>query len=340
MLQRTRPRGTVVNAVLAGERALRRPRAPQRPAGAAMPEISVVIPHLNQPAALDACLAALGRQTLAPGRFEVVVVDNGSTPLPTHIVSTHTAPGLPGIRLACEPEPGPGPARNRGVTLARAQLLAFLDADCIPEPGWLAALVDAFAADPGTAVIGGRVRVFAGTPGRPSPAEAFDLVYGFRQELTIARHDFAATANLAVRRAAFTAVGGFAGLAVSEDMDWGRRARAAGFATRFVAEAVVAHPARGSIDDLRRQWDRHVGHYWGMQPKTRAGRAAWALRAALVAATPLAEIPHLLASDRLHGPGQRLAAFRALAAVRLYRAGRMLAALARPDAGGTGGWNR
>ena len=180
---------------------------PQRSPQRAVPEISVVIPHLNQPRLLAACLAALGQQTLAPDRFEVLVVDNGSTPLPTHVVS-----GLPGVHLACEPEPGPGPARNRGVALARAEILAFLDADCIPEPGWLAAILAAFEADPACGVIGGAVRVFAETPGRPNPAEAFDLVYGFRQELTIARHDFAATANLAVRRGVFATVGGFAGL--------------------------------------------------------------------------------------------------------------------------------
>jgi GT2 family glycosyltransferase len=318
-----------VNAALAGE--LRRAPRERR---AAVPEISVVIPHLNQPAALAACLAALGRQTVAAERFEVVVVDNGSMPLPTHVVSS-----LPEVHLAYEPEPGPGPARNRGVGLARGEILAFLDADCVPDPGWLAALLAAFAALPDTAVLGGAVRVFAGMPGRPNPAEAFDLVYGFRQQLTIARHDFAATANLAVRRAAFAAVGGFAGLAVSEDMDWGRRARLVGFPTRFVAEAAVAHPARGSMDDLRRQWDRHVGHYWGMQPKSVRGRAAWALRAAAVALTPVLEIPRILLSDRLHGPGQRLAVLRTLAALRLYRARRMLAALAGPAARSPG-WNR
>ena len=291
----------------------------------AVPEISVVIPHLNQSCPLAACLGALGRQTLAADRFEVLVIDNGSTPLPADIVA-----GLPGVRLACEPHPGPGPARNRGVALAGAEILAFLDADCIPDPGWLAAILAAFAADPACYVLGGAVRVFAETPGRPNLAEAFDLVYGFRQELTIARHDFAATANLAVRREVFAAVGGFAGLSVSEDMDWGRRAKIAGFPTRFAPEAMVRHPARRSMSDLRRQWRRHVSHHWSMQPTTMRGRVEWALKAAVMAVSPLAEIPRVLGSDRLHGPRQRLAVFRVLAAMRLYRARRMLAELAGP----------
>lgn len=301
-----------------------------------IPAISVIIPHLNQTGPLAGCLAALGEQTLAPDRFEVVVVDNGSSPLPEDVVA-----GLPGARLTCEPEPGPGPARNRGVTLARAEILAFLDADCIPDPGWLEAILAAFAADPTGAVLGGAIGVFAETPDRPNLAEVFDLVYGFRQEVTIARHGFAATANLAVRRKVFAAVGGFAGLSISEDMDWGRRAALAGFPTRFVPQAMVRHPARRAMSDLQRQWDRHVGHYWSMQPKTIRGRAEWALRAAAMAASPLAEFPHILGSDRLRGPRQRLAAFRTLAAMRLYRARRMFVELAAsPSRQRDVRWNR
>ena len=315
---------------------MRRQHRVQEVGAGARPEISVVIPHLNQPGQLAACLAALAEQTLAADRFEVLVVDNGSTPLPADVVA-----GLPGVRLAYEAQPGPGLARNRGVALAGAEILAFLDADCIPDPGWLAAVLAAFAADPAAAVLGGAVRVFAEADGRPNLAEAFDLVFGFRQELTIDRHDFAATANLAVRRAVFAAVGGFAGVSVSEDMDWGRRAKLAGFPTRFAPDARVRHPARRSMSDLRHQWDRHVSHHWSMQPKTVRGRAGWALMAATMAASPVVEIPRVLGSDRLAGPRPRLAALRALAALRLYRARRMLAELAGPASGQrTARWNR
>lgn len=208
------------------------------------PEVSVVIPHLNDAARLELCLTALAAQTIEPGRFEVLVIDNGSKEPPAGLVAR-----FPGMRLAAEPTPGPGPARNRGIALARAPIVAFTDSDCIPDPGWLATVLATFAADPACAALGGSVRVFAATPERPNLAEAFDLVYGFRQELTIARHGFSATANLAVRREVFAAVGGFAGLSVSEDMEWGRRAKRAGFPTRFVPQAVVAHPARRSMGD-------------------------------------------------------------------------------------------
>lgn len=286
--------------------------------------ISVVIPHLNDEERLAMCLGSLAAQDLAGGRFEVLVVDNGSAAPPADLVAR-----FPGVRLVAEATPGPGPARNRGVALARAPLIAFLDSDCIADPGWLSALLEGFG-DEGCGILGGAVRIFAEDARRPNLAEAFELVYGIRQEWTIARHGFAATANLAVRRAVFEAVGPFAGLSISEDMEWGMRAKAHGFPTRFAPAAVVRHPARRSMADLRRQWDRHVSHHWSMQPKGARGLAGWGLRAGLLAASPIAEIPRILASDRLQGAGQRLTAFRGLAAMRLYRSRRMFAELADP----------
>jgi glycosyltransferase involved in cell wall biosynthesis len=50
------------------------------------PAISVIIPHLNQPDGLEACLASLDAQTLERGLFEVIVVDNGSDFIPEDII--------------------------------------------------------------------------------------------------------------------------------------------------------------------------------------------------------------------------------------------------------------
>jgi GT2 family glycosyltransferase len=304
-------------------------------AAAGGPEISVVVPHLNQPDLLEICLASLAAQTLPPDRFEVIIVDNGSGRLPAAEVAH-----FPFARLVLEPEPGPGPARNRGIALARARTIAFLDSDCIADPRWLATLLETFAAQPETGVLGGRVTIFAAGP-RPNVAEAFDLVYGIRQEVTIARHRFAATANLAVRREVFDAVGLFAGLAVSEDMEWGQRADAAGWPTRLAPGALVRHPARDSMAALRKQWDRHVSHFWSMRPKTTKSSAIWIAHAVAIAGSPLAEIPRILGSDRLSGTRQRLDAFRGVVAMRGYRSRRMLEEALRPESHARATrWNR
>ena len=183
----------------------------------------MVIAHLNQPELLGRCLAALEVQSFDMARAEIIVVDNGSRVLPEAVVGR-----FPGVTLAQEPVPGPGPARNRGVALARAPLLAFTDADCLPDPGWLSAIHARFAADPGLEILGGEVEIFPETPGDITAAEAFQMLYAYRQELYITRQNFSVTANMVIRRAVFAAVGPFAGLEMAEDVDWGRRATALG----------------------------------------------------------------------------------------------------------------
>ena len=60
-----------------------------------LPTVSVIVPHLNQPEALAACLASLDAQTLDGGRFEIFVVDNGSTDATACRVSFSVRPSPP-----------------------------------------------------------------------------------------------------------------------------------------------------------------------------------------------------------------------------------------------------
>jgi glycosyltransferase involved in cell wall biosynthesis len=299
------------------------------------PEISVVIAHLNQPEPLRALLASLFAQGFDMARAEVIVVDNGSRALPRDIVAA-----FPGVMLAEEAAPGPGHARNRGVALARAPLVAFTDSDCQVAPDWLAVILARFA-DPSLEILGGEIHMTTEVPGDPNPAEAFDCVYGFDQRDYIERQGFSVTANMAARRALFAAVGPFAGIEVAEDMDWGQRAAARGHVTRYAPEMVVFHPARRSMAELRAKWDRNVSHHYRVRAQGIAGRAKWVLSALALAVSAPAEIPRLLTTDRLPSPRARLRAFRGLAALRAYRAWAMLAAMAghRGRAGNLR-WNR
>ena len=109
------------------------------------------------------------------------------------------------------------------------------------------------------------------------------------------------------------------------------RAKARGFPTRFAPDAVVRHPARRSMADLRRQWDRHVSHHWSMQPKTVRGRAAWARArggAGRLAGGGDPADPARPTAQRARGSGSTRC--RGLVRLRLYRARRMLAELVDP----------
>ena len=296
-------------------------------------KISVVIPHLNQPQALARCL-----QSLADGRRrpdEVIVVDNGSRAMPEATVAAH-----PGARLLFEPESGPGPARNRGIAAATGEVLAFIDADCFADPGWLEA-VEATFADPEAEILGGDVRIAMGDPARPTMLEAYESEYAYRMDRYIAREGFTGTGNLAVRRTVLDAVGPFAGLAVAEDRDWGQRATAAGHRIRYVAAMRVYHPARTDFAGLAAKWDRQSAHDFVAARERPLGRLRFTAKALAMGVSPLAEVPRILRSDRIQGGKARLLAFRGLARIRLHRAWAMARLLAGTDpAQLSGAWNR
>ena len=281
--------------------------------------ISVVIPHLDQPAELDRCLAALMPQARAAGA-EVIVVDNGSAAIPEAVAARH------GAALAREEAPGPGLARNRGIRLARGEVLAFIDADCVPGPGWLAAIGRAIGPDSaaGAEILGGDVRILHRDPDRPTIWEAYESEFGYRMEHYIRRQGFTGTGNLAVTRRVLEDVGPFAGIGVAEDRDWGHRARARGHAIAWVPEMVAYHPARESFAELARKWDRHTAHDFELYRARRLGRALWAARAGAMALSPAIHLPRVLRSDRIGGGAAgRLRALAGLTAIRLHRARRM-----------------
>jgi glycosyltransferase involved in cell wall biosynthesis len=100
--------------------------------------LSVVVPSYNARRTIERCLSALERQE---GRehIEVIVVDSsadGSADL--------VARAFPRVRLLRREERCfPGDARNLGVANARADILAFTDADCVVEPTWAKRVLDA-----------------------------------------------------------------------------------------------------------------------------------------------------------------------------------------------------
>ncbi|MGH7571916.1 MAG: glycosyltransferase family 2 protein [Gemmatimonadota bacterium] len=111
------------------------------PAPEEAPAVSVVVPCRGQARELRACLEGLSTQA-TPAPFEIVLVDSAADQ-----TVAETAASLPGVRLVRSPSGLlPGSARNLGVRHARGRWIAFIDADCIPEGGWLAAAVAALEA--------------------------------------------------------------------------------------------------------------------------------------------------------------------------------------------------
>jgi glycosyltransferase involved in cell wall biosynthesis len=191
--------------------------------------VSVVIPARDASETLPAALAALAQQERLPE--EVIVVDDGSSDATKEIA--RASPVVTAV--LSQPGAGPGAARNRGAAAARGDVLAFTDADCIPEPGWLAAGVAALAAHD---LVQGAVRPPDGA-----------VIGPFDRTISVMRaHGLYETANMLVRRGVFESLGGFEpwlmprdGKELGEDVWLGWRARRAGARIGFAADAVVHH---------------------------------------------------------------------------------------------------
>ncbi|HLH59854.1 MAG TPA: glycosyltransferase family 2 protein [Streptosporangiaceae bacterium] len=105
------------------------------------PDLTVVIPSLNGARGVDRCLRALAAQSIRP-RMEILVIDDGSTDDTASVARAHgvTVISHPGNR-------GIAAARNTGLNAATADIVAFLDDDCEPEPEWARHLLSGYAAD-------------------------------------------------------------------------------------------------------------------------------------------------------------------------------------------------
>lgn len=114
------------------------------------PDLSVVICSLNGAPGVDRCLAALREQDF-DGDIEMIVVDDGSTDDTSAVALRH------GARVVRhETNAGLSASRNDGIRAAHADIVGFLDDDCIPDRGWATGIVSAHG--PGVCGVGGPVR--------------------------------------------------------------------------------------------------------------------------------------------------------------------------------------
>ena len=203
-----------------------------------------MVPARDAEATLGRCLDALAGQELDE-EYEVIVVDDGSAD------GTAQVAERAGVAVLRQERLGPAAARNRGVAEARGKLLFFTDADCFPQPGWLAAGVRALES---AELVQGAVHPDPSV--RPMP---LDRTIAHWRETPLFE-----TANLMVRRSLFERLGGFEqwidpeiGKAFGEDIWLGWRARRAGARIGFAADAVVHHAvfrrsAEQYLEDHRR----------------------------------------------------------------------------------------
>ena len=212
-----------------------------------IPYVSVIIPVYNDPDGVKRCLKALQAQQYPSERFEIIVVDNNSTPPLCPKLSS-----FPGVRCLVETKRGSYAARNRGIRESNGEVVAFTDADCIPDPAWIQAGVSQMCINDAK-LIGGKVE-FIFQKRTPNTWEYYDANHFLDQEKYVHELGIAATANLFVERTIFDRYGTFnRDLMSGGDVEFTRRASRAGETIEYAENAVVHHPARSTFKGLLRK---------------------------------------------------------------------------------------
>jgi glycosyltransferase involved in cell wall biosynthesis len=258
--------------------------------------VSVVVCTYNRASSLRVTLTALAAQVTPPGLdWELVVVDNDSTDTTRREFETFAATAQIRTRYLSAAPQGLSRARNAGVGVARADLIAFTDDDVDPAPDWVARIAEAMA-ESGADILGGRI-VPAWTMPPPHWLERRSYL---RRALAIMEHPSHARvltahgtpavwgANMAIRRAVFAGIGlfdpsrGVTGTKLyrGEEVDLVERALAAGFRVVYDPRAVVRH--RIGADRMRVGYFSRL-YFWRAEGDAllrgaRRDRRVWRLR--------------------------------------------------------------
>jgi glycosyltransferase involved in cell wall biosynthesis len=187
------------------------------PAGLNTPKISVVVPVYNAAPHIAQTLRSVLTQSLSD--WELIAVDDGSTDDSLAIMGRLFGDD-PRIQLVPQPNAGVSRARNRGVALSRAPLIAFLDADDLWHPDKLRLHVAYHDHHADVGVSFARV-AFLSPEGTPTGHLAAQPRTTYRPVDFLCENPTNTTSNWVLRREVFTTVGGFVSdMSYSEDLEW------------------------------------------------------------------------------------------------------------------------
>ena len=218
--------------------------------------VSVIVPVKDMAETLQACIQALRDQRgVSYGEdYEVIVVDDGSTDRSAEVARSA------GVRVYSQKQAGAAAARNMGAKLAQGDLLAFTDADCVPNPNWIARIGQAFE---NPEVVGVR--------GIYTSSQKEVMARFVQQEYThkyarmghFEKIDFIDTYSAAYRKDIFLENGGFDERfprSSVEDQEFSFRLATKGYRLEFHPELVVSHTHDRTLPDYvrRKFW---IG-YW------------------------------------------------------------------------------
>ena len=227
------------------------------------PFVSVIIPVFNDSEALEVCLTLLSEQTYPRESYEVIVVDNRSEEDIEAIVDR-----FEGTVYGYESCPGSYIARNRGISMAKGEIVAFTDSDCLPNRDWIEQGVSYLTQTENGGLVAGSIETCFHNPEQPTAVELYDRILAFPQKNYLEKTHFGVTANLFTFKHVIDAVGTFdETLKSGGDYEWGQRVYQAGYQQVYGEKAGVSHPARSTFSQLSKKIGRVVKGQYDLHQK-------------------------------------------------------------------------
>ncbi len=225
-----------------------------------LPRLSVIVPAYNGARVLPLSLSALARSTLSREQWELIVIDDASTDATT-LVGSQYADTV--VRLPGKPH-GPAYARNRGVEVARGDIVVFVDADVCVHPDALEGFLTLLDARPEIHAVFGS---YDDTPAHPGIVSEFrNLLHHHVHQRDAGDAETFWAGCGAIRANAFRQVGMFDEWHYAEpqieDIELGRRLRLAGFRIFLDPSIQGTHLKRWTLRDTLRTDFRHRGVPW------------------------------------------------------------------------------
>ena len=199
-------------------------------------KFSIIIPAYNAEKSIDPCLQALISQSVPNELYEIILVDDGSADATGKIVQTYP------VIYHYQTNQGPAAARNKGVELAKGEIILFTDSDCVPDHHWIQEMVSPFIKNEKISGVKGAYKTKQrGLTARFAQAEFEDRFVLLKKSTFI---DMVDTYSAAFKREIFLAAGGFDPsfpVANNEDTELSYRLVSNGHLLAFNPSAFVYH---------------------------------------------------------------------------------------------------
>lgn len=222
-----------------------------------MVNVTVIVPHYKDFSSLLFILHTLGKQTLSPDEWEVIVVNNDPDiplVLPDTLSVTYS------LQVLEEPKPGSYAARNRGIAAARGEIIAFTDSDCVPDVDWLKNAYELFSKDfkKEIGILTGPVPLFFKDPSKLTDAEIYEKYTGFTTK-AYAEEGHAITANWFSHKSVLEEFGFFNDTLKSNGDSELSGKISKKYPIVYRENILVRHPARYRTEDLVNKHRRLLG---------------------------------------------------------------------------------